>query len=116
MTNPIDRARAQWESRLGGDLPRARTHSGLDLSALYVPTGESPDYLERLGFPGDFPFTRGIYSSMCRQRFWTIRQYAGFGTPEETNARYRFLLARGQTGLSVAFDLPTQMGLDSDDP
>ncbi len=116
MTNPVDRARAQWESRLGGDLPTARTHSGLELSALYAPTGESADYLERLGFPGDFPFLRGIYPSMSRQRLWTIRQYAGFGTPEETNARYRFLLARGQTGLSVAFDLPTQMGLDSDDP
>ncbi len=116
MTNPAERARAQWESRLGGDQPTARTHSGLDLSALYAPAGENADYLDRLGFPGDFPFTRGIYPSMYRQRLWTIRQYAGFGTPEETNARYRFLLARGQTGLSVAFDLPTQMGLDSDDP
>jgi len=69
-----------------------------------------------LGFPGDFPMTRGIYPGMFRERLWTIRQYSGFGTPEETNARYRFLLAHGQTGLSVAFDLPTQMGLDSDDP
>jgi len=71
--------------------------------------------MEKLGFPGDFPMTRGIYPGMFRERLWTMRQYSGFGTPEETNARYRFLLEHGQTGLSVAFDLPTQMGLDSDD-
>ena len=68
-----------------------------------------------LGRPGEFPFTRGIHPSMYRGRLWTMRQYAGFGTARESNARYRYLLARGQTGLSVAFDLPTQLGLDSDD-
>ena len=76
--------------------------------------GWNPD--ERLGEPGGYPFTRGVYPSMYRGRLWTMRQFAGFGTPEETNRRYRFLLERGQTGLSVAFDMPTLMGLDSDDP
>src|SRR5437016_6470098 len=66
--------------------------------------------------PGEFPFTRGIYPEMYRSRLWTMRQYAGFGTAEESNRRYRYLLSQGQTGLSVAFDLPTQMGYDSDDP
>ena len=66
--------------------------------------------------PGEYPFTRGVYPSMYRGRLWTMRQFAGFGTPAETNARYRFLLTQGQGGLSVAFDMPTLMGLDSDDP
>src|SRR6266496_3438159 len=66
--------------------------------------------------PGEFPYTRGIYQDMYRSRLWTMRQYAGFGTPEESNRRYRYLLAQGITGLSVAFDLPTQMGMDSDHP
>jgi isobutyryl-CoA mutase large subunit len=74
------------------------------------------DPAERLGEPGTFPFTRGVYPSMYRGRLWTMRQFAGYGTPEETNARYRFLLDQGQGGLSVAFDMPTLMGLDSDDP
>jgi methylmalonyl-CoA mutase, N-terminal domain len=74
------------------------------------------DPAERLGEPGSPPFTRGVYASMYRGRLWTMRQFAGFGTPEETNARYRFLLEHGQGGLSVAFDMPTLMGLDSDDP
>ncbi len=74
------------------------------------------DPAEALGFPGEFPFTRGIQPTMYRGRFWTMRQYAGFGTAEESNQRYRYLLAQGQTGLSVAFDLPTQIGYDSDDP
>jgi methylmalonyl-CoA mutase N-terminal domain/subunit len=76
--------------------------------------GWDPD--EKLGAPGAFPFTRGVYPTMYRGRLWTMRQFAGFGTPEETNARYRFLLQQGQGGLSVAFDMPTLMGLDSDDP
>jgi methylmalonyl-CoA mutase N-terminal domain/subunit len=74
------------------------------------------DPAEKLGAPGAFPFTRGVYPTMYRGRLWTMRQFAGFGTPEETNARYRFLLQQGQGGLSVAFDMPTLMGLDSDDP
>src|SRR5215470_17389815 len=71
---------------------------------------------EELGKPGEFPYTRGIYTDMYRGRLWTMRQYAGFGTAEESNRRYHYLLSQGTTGLSVAFDLPTQMGLDSDDP
>src|SRR6202165_5379914 len=71
---------------------------------------------DRLGKPGEFPYTRGIYPEMYRSRPWTIRQYAGFGTAEESNRRYRYLLSQGTTGLSVAFDLPTQMGYDADHP
>src|ERR1700678_838509 len=71
---------------------------------------------EQLGQPGQYPYTRGIYADMYRSRVWTMRQYAGFGNAKETNKRFRYLLKNGQTGLSTAFDLPTQMGLDSDDP
>src|ERR1700675_3871721 len=71
---------------------------------------------DRLGRPGEFPYTRGIYREMYRSRLWTMRQYAGFGTAEESNRRYKYLLSQGTTGLSVAFDLPTQMGMDSDHP
>ncbi len=77
---------------------------------------EDFDYQEDLGFPGEYPFTRGVYPTMYRSRLWTMRQYAGFGTAEQSNERYKYLLDRGQTGLSVAFDLPTQMGFDSDSP
>ena len=87
------------------------TDSGIEVDALYEPGGDAPG---KLGRPGSFPFTRGIYPNMYRGRLWTMRQYAGFGTAEETNSRYRYLLAHGNTGLSVAFDLPTQMGYDSD--
>jgi len=88
-----------------------------EIERLYTPANlKDWEYLEKLGFPGDYPFTRGVYPTMYRGRLWTMRQYAGFGTAEETNKRYKFLLARGQTGLSVAFDLPTQVGYDSDDP
>jgi methylmalonyl-CoA mutase N-terminal domain/subunit len=97
-----------------GTVDRAfRTDSGIPVEPLYGPGDVSP---EGVGDPGTFPFTRGIHPAMYRERLWTMRQYAGFGTARETNARYRYLLERGQTGLSVAFDLPTQMGYDSDDP
>ena len=89
------------------------TDSGIELQPVYGP--EDPDARD-LGLPGEPPFTRGIYPDMYRGRLWTMRQYAGMATPEETNARFRYLLEHGQTGLSVAFDLPTQMGLDSDHP
>ncbi|MBI2525889.1 MAG: methylmalonyl-CoA mutase [Candidatus Rokubacteria bacterium] len=115
MTTPEDDARTRWLADLGEVSPAA-THAGLPLDPCYFPAALTPEYGERLGVPGAFPLTRGIYPGMFRNRLWTIRQYSGFGTPEETNARYRFLLEHGQTGLSVAFDLPTQMGLDSDDP
>src|SRR5438309_2414972 len=94
--------------------PEFETTSGIKLQPLYGP--RDGDYQEKLGFPGEYPYTRGVQSTMYRGRFWTMRQYAGFGTAEETNQRFRYLLASGQTGLSTAFDLPTQMGHDSDSP
>ena len=93
------------------------TTSGIPFERLYTPLDiESMDYLRDLGFPGRYPYTRGVQPTMYRGRFWTMRQYAGFATAEETNKRYKFLLDKGQTGLSVAFDLPTQIGYDSDHP
>ena len=112
---------AEWESAFD-KLPRrqaeARTLSGIPVDPLYTPVHVAGDdaYLERLGVPGEFPFTRGPYTSMYRTRLWTMRQFAGFGTAEETNRRYHYLLDHGQTGLSVAFDFPTLMGYDSDHP
>ncbi len=99
------------------------TVSGSEVKPLYTPldrpepaAGEAAFYQERIGLPGEYPFTRGPYSTMYRTRLWTKRQFAGFGTAEETNQRYKFLLGRGQTGLSVAFDFPTLMGYDADHP
>jgi len=92
------------------------TNSGLPVQRLYTPADVPVDYLNDLGFPGEYPFTRGVQPTMYRGRFWTMRQYAGFGTAEATNARFRYLLENGQSGLSVAFDLPTQIGYDSDSP
>ncbi|MCX9025975.1 MAG: methylmalonyl-CoA mutase family protein [Candidatus Methanoperedens sp.] len=92
------------------------TISGIPIKRVYTSTDIAKmDYAEDLGFPGEFPYTRNIYPTGYRGRIWTMRQYAGFGSAEETNARYKFLLSQGQTGLSVAFDLPTQLGYDSDD-
>jgi methylmalonyl-CoA mutase N-terminal domain/subunit len=108
----LDSALARWRQTAGA-LPDAATDSGLPVEPLY---GPAVDYLERVGFPGEFPYTRGIYPSMYRGRLWTMRLYSGWGGPEDTNARFRFLLDQGQTGLSVALDLPTQMGYDSDHP
>ncbi|HSW09836.1 MAG TPA: methylmalonyl-CoA mutase family protein [Bacillota bacterium] len=118
-------ARINWEQEeVGRSLARAPeaqdrfvSGSGLPVDRLYTPL-ELPafDYLEELGFPGLFPFTRGVQPTMYRGRPWTMRQYAGFGSAEETNRRFRYLLEQGQTGLSVAFDLPTQIGYDSDHP
>ena len=107
-----DDARARFVKALAkSKLRRARfaTDAGIPLEDLY-----DKAYDNELGFPGEYPFTRGVQASMYRGRFWTMRQYAGFGNARESNARYRYLLARGQTGLSVAFDLPTQMGRDPD--
>ncbi len=92
------------------------TSSGLDVERLYIPKYDDPSYTEKLGFPGEYPFTRGVQPTMYRGRFWTMRQYSGFATAEETNQRFRYLLDQGSTGLSIAFDLPTQIGYDSDDP
>ena len=96
---------------------RFATTSGLPVDRLYLPDDEIvARYPEKLGFPGGFPFTRGVHPTMYRGRLWTMREYAGYSTAEESNRRYRYLLSEGSTGLSVAFDLPTQIGLDSDDP
>ena len=117
-------ARRRWEE---GPLAKAleksgerresfETLSGLETDRIYTPEHvRDLEYMRDLGFPGEYPFTRGIQPTMYRGRPWTIRQYAGFGTPEATNERFKFLLSQGQPGLSTAFDLPTQMGLDSDD-
>ena len=91
---------------------RRTTESGIEVKPVYA-AGDAKTELEP---PGEYPYTRGPYRDMYRGRPWTIRQYAGFASAEESNARYRYLLDRGQTGLSIAFDLPTQLGYDSDDP
>ena len=119
-------ARQRWEVAVGPatgvdrDASRGGPHDpDLIVRAVYTPaegTGRDADYLRDLGFPGEYPFTRGIYPSMYRGRLWTMRQYAGFGTAQETNRRFRYMLEEGMTGINVAFDLPTQHGLDSDDP
>ena len=95
---------------------RFATSSEIELERLYLPSNPDPDYCEKLGFPGEYPFTRGVQPTMYRGRLWTMRQYAGYASAEESNERYRYLLEQGQTGLSVAFDLPTQIGYDADDP
>ena len=95
---------------------RFETSSGIELPRVSLPSQPDPDYEAKLNFPGQYPFTRGVQPTMYRSRFWTMRQYAGFSTAEDSNRRYRYLLQNGQTGLSVAFDLPTQIGYDADDP
>jgi methylmalonyl-CoA mutase N-terminal domain/subunit len=120
----LDAARRRWEEQtLGPVLKKTgerqeefRTRSDIPVERVYLPADGESAVAERLGFPGEYPYTRGIYSTMYRGQLWTIRQYAGAGTAEESNRRFRFLLGQGQTGLSVAFDLPTQLGLDSDAP
>jgi methylmalonyl-CoA mutase, N-terminal domain len=124
MSDSLERARRTWEGKvLRPSLERAperrpsfETSSGIPLERVYLPGDGDPDYLDWLGFPGEFPFTRGVQPTMYRGRLWTMRQYAGFASAEDSNRRYRYLLAQGQTGLSVAFDLPTQIGYDADDP
>ena len=115
----------EWrETTLASTLKRAaerqekfETSSGLEIDTVYTPEDLiNFDFTRDLGYPGEYPFTRGVQANMYRGRIWTIRQYAGFGTAEETNQRYRYLLEQGQTGLSIAFDLPTQIGYDSDHP
>src|SRR4051794_13851501 len=101
---------------VGPDDPRHFTDSGIEIQPLYT-EADVPDNLgEKLGDPGEYPFTRGIHRDMYRRQLWTMRQYAGYASAKESNERYRYLLAHGSTGLSMAFDLPTQLGLDSDDP
>ena len=125
MSKPIKDELERWEkTTLGKTLSKSperatsfKTTSDIEIKRLYTPLDiADADYGEDLGFPGEYPFTRGVQPTMYRGRFWTMRQYAGFATAEETNKRYKYLLDHGQTGLSVAFDLPTQIGYDSDHP
>jgi methylmalonyl-CoA mutase N-terminal domain/subunit len=114
------RALERFQQELAGSPERPQpptTVSSVPVEALYTPDSLGAfDYDADLGYPGQYPFTRGVHASMYRGRLWTMRQFAGFGTPRQTNQRFKFLLEKGQTGLSTAFDLPTLMGLDSDDP
>ncbi|MBC7339839.1 MAG: methylmalonyl-CoA mutase family protein [Firmicutes bacterium] len=125
MTEGLGEARKRWEDTVLGPVlkryperqPEFTTISGLPLERLYTPEHvRDLDYLRDTGFPGEYPFTRGVQPTMYRGRLWTMRQYAGFGSAVETNRRFHYLLEQGQTGLSVAFDLPTQVGYDSDHP
>src|SRR5689334_9134015 len=114
-------ATAEWRREPSDAKPQRpgellSTISGLENEPLYTPDNVDVDYERDLGYPGLYPFTRGVYPSMYRGKLWTMRQFAGFGTAEETNARFRYLLDHGQTGLSTAFDMPTLMGYDSDHP
>jgi methylmalonyl-CoA mutase N-terminal domain/subunit len=118
----LDAEKARWEEGVVKPVsqkfkerkPEFNTPSGIPLPDVAIP-GDF-DYMAKSGFPGEYPFTRGVQPTMYRSRFWTMRQYAGFASAEESNKRYRYLLEQGQTGLSVAFDLPTQIGYDADDP
>lgn len=115
----FNEAKQRWEKEVQTSVKRDYnfdTLSGESLEPLYYPVKPSDDYLEKLGFPGQFPYTRGVHANMYRGKLWTKRQFSGFGTPEETNSRYHSLLNKGQTGLSVAYDMPTLMGYDPDHP
>jgi len=124
MTKSIEKSYTEWhEETLNPTLERFperkdrfETSSGIPLERLYKQTLSEAEYLEKLGFPGAYPYTRGVQPTMYRGRLWTMRQYAGYASAEETNRRFRYLLDQGQTGLSIAFDLPTQIGYDADDP
>lgn len=125
MQQSIKKRKSEWEEttlkkvlqRFPEKQKKFITGSDKEVERLYLPSEETKgDYLEKIGFPGEYPYTRGVQPTMYRGRFWTMRQYAGFGTAEESNSRYKYLLEQGQTGLSIAFDLPTQIGYDSDDP
>jgi len=110
----LDSAVEEWRDACD-ELAPAQTDSGISVEPLYTPLHvDESEYLDRVGLPGRYPFTRGIYPTMYCGRLWTMRLYSGWGGPEDTNARFRYLLGQGQTGLSVALDLPTQMGIDSD--
>jgi methylmalonyl-CoA mutase N-terminal domain/subunit len=112
-------ARERWEEAYSKSSERDAefsTMSGIPVKPLYTPDDVEGSYDEKIGYPGEYPYTRGVYPNMYRGRLWTVRQFAGFGDAEETNKRFRYLIDHGQNGLSVAFDMPTLMGLDSDSP
>ena len=113
----FNQMKEKWEKDIQSSSDRDYsfdTLSGEPVDPLYYPVNPHEDFIEKLGFPGQFPFTRGVHANMYRGKLWTKRQFSGFGTPEETNARYHSLLGKGQTGLSVAYDMPTLMGYDPD--
>ena len=116
----FEEAKKRWEEAFSASKLRDsdfETMSGIPLEPLYIPEGEpSDDYMEKIGFPGEYPYTRGVHASMYRSRLWTMRMFAGFGSAKDTNERFKFLLEKGNTGLSIAFDMPTLMGYDSDAP
>ena len=112
-------AKSKWEAESDASTTRNYnfdTISGTSVDPLYYPSNPDDNFIEKLGFPGQFPYTRGVHANMYRGKLWTKRQFSGFGTPKETNARYHSLLSKGQTGLSVAYDMPTLMGYDPDHP
>lgn len=123
MNDKIIESKKQWEQntlakpleRFGERNDTFENSSQITVNRLYTPDDNTGDYNDKLGFPGEYPFTRGVQPTMYRGRFWTMRQYSGFATAKESNERYKFLLNQGQKGLSIAFDLPTQIGYDSDD-
>lgn len=120
----LETEKKRWENQVRNPIIKRfperktgfQTLSGIPIPPILTPQHADPDYSEKLGFPGEYPFTRGAQPTMYRGRLWTMRQYAGYASAEESNRRYRYLLDQGQTGLSVAFDLPTQIGYDADDP
>ncbi len=119
MSFEFTEAKERWQESSSKSKTTGWVHttlSGDEVDPLYGPDAVSGDFMEKIGFPGEYPYTRGIHSNMYRGKVWTMRQFAGFGTPEDTNERFKYLLAHGQTGLSTAFDLPTLMGRDADDP
>ncbi|MDP7259649.1 MAG: methylmalonyl-CoA mutase family protein [Anaerolineales bacterium] len=123
MNEQVEREKERWEqTTLRRSLEKQAEHreefvtsSGISLERVYLPVSVDTDFQQQLGFPGEYPYTRGVQPTMYRGRLWTMRQYAGYASARETNARFKFLLQQGQTGLSVAFDLPTQIGYDPDD-
>lgn len=119
MTDKLKKETKRYVDRLKNSPERLKfyqTLSNINVSPIHLPECGEDEYLEKLGFPGEYPFTRGVYPSMYRGRLWTMRMFAGFGSPQDTNKRFRFLMENGQTGLSTAFDMPTLMGYDPDHP
>ena len=119
MDNNFSKAAQKWKIDAASSSQREysfKSASGEDVDLLYYPENDNNNYSEKLNFPGQYPYTRGIHPNLYRGKLWTMRQFAGFGTPAETNQRFKYLLSQGQTGLSVAFDMPTLMGYDADHP
>ncbi|MDP6570756.1 MAG: methylmalonyl-CoA mutase family protein, partial [Candidatus Marinimicrobia bacterium] len=119
MQDKFSKAQEKWVKDAENSKSRDYSYksaSGEEVDLLYYPDSDEHNYSEQLNFPGQYPYTRGIHPNLYRGKLWTMRQFAGFGTPFETNQRFQYLLSQGQTGLSVAFDMPTLMGYDADHP